>query len=291
VRGEYPKSYHALSQAVDEARQAGYLGENIQDTGFSIDIEMRLGAGAYIVGEETSQFESIEGKRGFPRLKPPYPTTKGLFGQPTVINNVETLANIPFIIQNGADAFRQIGTDKSPGTKLFCLTGDVALPGLYELPLGVSLRQLVFDLAGGMRSGHPLQAVLFAGAAGAFAGPEALDLRLSFEHLTEAGLPLGAGAIIVIDQSRDLSEILLRLGRFFAHESCGKCYPCQLGTQRQVEILERLASGTTLPGDGQRLKDIGQTMTEASICGLGQTAAMATISALQRWPEMFTADG
>lgn len=291
VRGEYLQSYRALQDAIEEANQAGYFGKAIMGSSFTFEIELRLGAGAYICGEETSLFESIEGKRGFPRIKPPYPTTEGLFGRPTVINNVETLANIPYIIENGAPAYRLFGTPKSPGTKLFCLSGDVARPGLYELPLGASLRHLVFDLAGGLRSKQKLQAVLFGGAAGAFAGPNSLNLRLSFEDLEAAGLPLGAGAIIVIDESRDLRDILLRLGRFFAHESCGKCYPCQLGTQRQLEILERLASGQSLAGDRERLRDVGLTMTDASICGLGQTAAMAALSALKLWPDMFETNG
>jgi NADH-quinone oxidoreductase subunit F len=287
VRGEYPQSFESLSKAIAEAHSAGYLGVDILGSGYDFQIEIRLGAGAYICGEETSQFESIEGKRGFPRLKPPYPTTHGLFGVPTVINNVETLANIPFIIEHGAETYRQFGTPESPGTKLLCLTGDVAQPGLYELPLGVTLRHLLFDIAGGMRSKVPIQGILLGGAAGAFVTPEQLDLKLSFEDLRAAGLALGSGAIIVIDQSRDLGDFLLRLGHFFAHESCGKCYPCQLGTQRQYEILQRLAAGESLPGDVERLKDIGATMSDASICGLGQTAAMATLSALELWPEQF----
>ena len=288
VRGEYPQSYASLQNAINEAHREGFLGENILRSDFSLVIEMRLGAGAYICGEETSQFESIEGKRGFPRLKPPYPTTHGLFGKPTVINNVETLANIPYIIRHGPDEYRQIGTQDSPGTKLFCLTGDVALPGLYELPFGVTLRELIYDHAGGMRAGYELQTVLVGGAAGAFATPKQLDLPLTFEDLRSVGLSLGSGALIVIDQSRDLRQFMNNLTGFFAHESCGKCYPCQLGTRLQDEIMTRIAERNPLPGDDQRLMEIAQTMTDASICGLGQTAGMAVMSALNIWPDLFT---
>jgi NADH-quinone oxidoreductase subunit F len=286
VRGEYPYAFAVMRSAVDAARGAGYLGEDLLGSGFAFDVELRLGAGAYICGEETALFESIEGKRGFPRIKPPFPTTYGLFGKPTVINNVETLCNVPFIIERGAAAYRALGTEGSPGPKLFCLSGDVARPGLYEVPFGVTLRHLLFDLGGGV-SGGRLGAVLFGGAAGAFATEKDLDVPLSFEDLRAAGLPLGSGVVMVFNEGRDLRDVLLRLGRFFAHESCGKCYPCQLGTQRQYEILERLAAGKALPGDAERLADVGWTMTDASLCGLGQTAATAVLSAMNLWPELF----
>jgi NADH-quinone oxidoreductase subunit F len=250
-----------------------------------------MGAGAYICGEETALFEAIEGKRGFPRLKPPFPTTHGLFGRPTVINNVETLCNLPYIMTHGAAAYRQLGTENSPGTKLFCLSGDVRQPGLYEIPFGITIRQLVYDLAGGLPGKDGLQAILVGGAAGAFALEKDLDVPLAFEHMQAAGLPLGSGVLVVIDQSRDLRDILVRLARFFEHESCGKCYPCQLGTRRQHEILVRLAQGDALPGDIERLSDVGWTMTDSSLCGLGQTAATAVLSAMQHWPGLFTAHG
>ena len=285
VRGEYPHVFKILEAAVTEARDAGYLGNN----GF--DIEMRLGAGAYICGEETALFESIEGKRGFPRLKPPFPTTHGLFGKPTVINNVETLCNIPYIIEHGSVAYRGLGTEKSPGTKLFCVSGDVARPGLYEVPFGVTLRHLVFDLAGGMRTDRDLLGMLIGGAAGVFTDEANLDRKLSFEDLQAAGLPLGSGVVMVFDQSRDMRDITLRLARFFAHESCGKCYPCQLGTQRQSEILARIAAGDIQPGDRDRLSDVAWTMSDASLCGLGQTAATAVLSAMELWPDLFSVDG
>jgi NADH-quinone oxidoreductase subunit F len=289
IRGEYQLQYLILKAAIAEARQAGILGRNILDSGFDFDIELRRGAGAYICGEETALFESIEGKRGFPRIKPPFPTTHGLFGKPTVINNVETLINIPLILKIGSAAYRHLGTQKSPGPKLFCLSGDVMRPGLYEVPFGVTFRHLMDDLAGGMRAGHKFQAALFGGAAGAFAVEKDLDVRLSFEDLRAAGLPLGSGVITVFDETRDMQEILLRLGHFFADESCGKCYPCQMGTQRQYEILQRIAENRPLPGDKDRLLDVGWTMTDASLCGLGQTAASAVMSAIRHWPELFEA--
>jgi NADH-quinone oxidoreductase subunit F len=289
IRGEYPRAFAAVQLAVNEARQAGYLGANILGSGFDFDVELRLGAGAYICGEETALFESIEGQRGFPRVKPPFPTTHGLFGKPTVINNVESLCNVPSILTLGAAEYRHIGTEKSPGPKLFCLSGDVARPGLYEVPFGASFRHLLFDLAGGLRSGHRLQAVLFGGAAGAFAVEQDLDVKLTFEDLRAAGLPLGSGVIMVFDETRDLRQVLAGLAHFFADESCGKCYPCQIGTQRQHEILHRLAAGHGLPGDADRLLDVGWTMTDASLCGLGQTAASAVLSAIKRWPELFAA--
>ena len=286
LRGEYPQAHRVLSQAVEEARRAGSLGPDVLGSGFSFDVEIRLGAGAYICGEETALFESIEGKRGFPRVKPPFPTTHGLFGKPTVINNVETLCNVPEILARGAAAYRALGTEKSPGPKLFCVSGQVRRPGLYEVPFGVTLRHLLFDLAGGLPPGRRLQAVLFGGAAGAFATDQHLDVPLTFEDLRAAGLPLGSGVVMVFDDTADVRDVLLRLARFFAHESCGKCYPCQIGTQRQAEILERAAGGRRLAGDVERLRDVGWTMTDASLCGLGQTAATAVLSALTLWPDL-----
>ena len=279
IRGEYPYIVPILENALSEAREAGYLGEHF-------DIEIRVGAGAYICGEETALFESIEGKRGFPRVKPPFPVTHGLFGQPTVINNVETLCNLPLIIKEGAVGYRKNGTEKSPGTKLFCVSGDVTKPGLYEVPFGVTMRELL-KMAGGVAGKKKLQAVLLGGAAGAFATPEHLDVKLTFEDLRAAGLPLGSGVIMVFDETRDMRDALKRLGEFFAHESCGKCYPCQIGTQRQMEILDRVADGKVLTEDFVRLQDVGWTMTDASLCGLGQTAASAVLSAMKLWPELF----
>jgi NADH-quinone oxidoreductase subunit F len=287
VRGEYPYAFKVMGDAVKDARQAGSLGENIFGSGLNFDIELRLGAGAYVCGEETALLESIEGKRGFPRIKPPFPTTHGLFGRPTVINNVETFCNVPLIVERGAAEYRQFGTERSPGPKLFCLSGQIQRPGLYEVPFGITLRHLLFDLGGGLAPGRKLHAVLMGGAAGAFATEKDLDVILSFENLSAAGLPLGSGAIMVFDDSANLRDVLKRLAHFFADESCGKCYPCQLGSQRQFEILGRGAAGHALAGDRERLSDVGATMIDASLCGLGQTAATAVLSAMKLWPEMF----
>lgn len=287
VRGEYSQAYIALEQALSEAKQSGLLGENILASGLNFEIKLRQGAGAYICGEETALFESIEGKRGFPRMKPPFPTTHGLFGQPTVVNNIETLANIPFIINAGAPVYRQIGTSQSTGPKLFCISGDVARPGLYELPFGITLGEVLYEWAGGFRPGERLGAILLGGAAGTFATEDDLNVRLSIEDTRAAGLAIGSGAIMVFAEHRDLRSVLQQVAHFFAHESCGKCYPCQIGTARQHEILSRVAAGKALPGDDLRLADVGWTMTDASLCGLGQTAAMAVLSALQLWPELF----
>jgi NADH-quinone oxidoreductase subunit F len=287
VRGEYPYAFKVMSEALAEARQGGALGKNIFGSGFDSDIEMRLGAGAYICGEETALLESIEGKRGLPRIKPPFPTTHGLFGQPTVINNVETFCTVPLIAERGAAEYRKLGTERSPGPKLFCVSGQVQRPGLYEVSFGITLRHLLFDLAGGLKPGRNLQAVLMGGAAGAFAVEKDLDVFLSFESLSAAGLPLGSGAVMVFDDSANIRDVMKRLAHFFADESCGKCYPCQLGTRRQYEILARAAAGHSLAGDRARLSDVGQTMIDASLCGLGQTAPTAILSAMKLWPELF----
>jgi NADH-quinone oxidoreductase subunit F len=286
IRGEYPRAQTTMAKAIDAAREAGLLGAAIDRTDFSFDIVLRSGAGAYICGEETALFESIEGKRGHPRIKPPFPTTNGLFGQPTVINNIETLSDVTWILANGADAYREQGTDESAGTKLFCLSGDVQNPGVYEFPFGIAMGDLI-DAAGGVVG--DLQAVLLGGAAGTFATPEQLDLPMSFEGLRSAGLSLGSGAVMVFNQSRPLDRILLYLAEFFAHESCGKCLPCQLGTQRQLEILKLVADGSATPTDLRALRDVIYTMTHDSLCGLGVTAGVAVESALDRWPDHFPA--
>ncbi len=287
LRGEYPRAHTRLHNAVDEALKAGYLGKNIMGKpGFNFTVHVRLGAGAYICGEETALFEAIEGKRGFPRMKPPYPTTHGLFGQPTAVNNVETLAAMLAALNLGEDEWAEHGTDKSPGTKLFCLSGNVVDPGIYEVPFGLTVQEMI-DLAGGVPGGKAIQAVLMGGAAGAFIGPDKLDTPLTYEDARAAGFPLGSGVIMVFDETADLRKHLYELARFFAHESCGKCFPCQIGTQRQLEILDRMTrSGGRQPTDKQLLLDVGFTMTETSLCGLGQTAASAIVSAIDLWPEL-----
>jgi len=288
VRGEYPLCFSRISEAVMSARAAGYLGENILGVnGFNFDIEVRKGAGAYICGEETALFEAIEGKRGFPRIKPPFPTTSGLFNQPTAINNVETLVTGLGALHVGLDEWLKHGTEESPGTKLFCLSGHVTQPGVYEMPFGTTIRDLI-QFAGGVPEDREIQAILIGGAAGVFIGPEMLDMPLTYEAGRANEIPLGSGVLMVFDDTVDMPEIFCQIGHFFAHESCGKCFPCQLGTQRQAEILERIADPSRArPTDQQALLDVGFTMTETSLCGLGQTAGSAVMSAIKLWPELF----
>jgi NADH-quinone oxidoreductase subunit F len=284
IRGEYPRAQHLIKQAIANAKASGYLGDDILGTGFSFDVELRSGAGAYVCGEETALFESIEGKRGFPRLKPPYPTTHGLFNRPTAINNVETLCACAWIVVNGAEAYRAQGTADSPGVKLFCLSGDIARPGVYEVPFGVRLGELI-EMAGGIIG--EAQAFLLGGAAGTFASPDELDLEMSFEGLKAAGHTLGSGVVKAFNKERDLRETLYRLAEFFAHESCGKCFPCRLGTKRQLEILEKVRQGKADKANIAALEDIHFAMTKTSLCGLGMTAGSSIGSALRKWPEWF----
>lgn len=281
VRWEYPLLVQRLLKVLDQARKAGFLGSRILGSDFSFDVEVRRGAGAYVCGEETALFESIEGKRGEARAKPPFPTTHGLFGRPTVINNVETLGKVPLIIDKGANWYHTLGTPRSPGTKLFCVSGRVEKPGLYELPLGVTLRHLLYDLAGGVKDGRKLKAVLCGGAAGTFIGPEQIDVALDYQSLPAIGATLGSGAIIVLDETVYMWEVLRRLARFFARESCGRCFPCQIGTARQLEIVTRLGEGHPRDNDIALLQELGTTMRLSSTCGLGQSASMAVLSGLK----------
>jgi len=285
LRGEYPLAEERLLHAIAEARAASLLGADILGTGVAFHLELRRGAGAYICGEETALLSSLEGGRGEPRNKPPFPVEVGLFGKPTAINNVETLINIPLILAEagGAAAFAAIGTAASAGPKLFCVSGHVTRPGVYEVPFGATLGALI-ALAGGVRAGHSLRTVLLGGAAGVFVGPDALDMPLTFEATRAAGATLGSGVILVFDETADLLDTLARIAAFFRDESCGQCVPCRVGTVRQEELLARLVAGRPIgtPADEiALLRDLGQVMRDASICGLGQTASSAIESALR----------
>jgi NADH-quinone oxidoreductase subunit F len=284
LRGEYPLAWHRLQVALEEARERNLLGEHIMGHDLRFDIELRKGAGAYICGEETAIFGSIEGYRGEPRNKPPFPVERGLFGQPTVVNNVETLVNtIPIVLEGGV-AYARIGTERSTGPKLFCVSGAVARPGVYEVEFGTTLRELL-ELAGGVLSDVTLRAVLLGGAAGSFVTPDSLDLPLTFEDTRAAGATLGSGVVVAIDDRVDLPGILRVIAAFFRDESCGQCVPCRVGTVRQEEALARLVSGRTrgtVQDELALIAEIGQAMRDASICGLGQTASGAIESAIGR---------
>ena len=284
VRGEYPLAIARLQHAIDRSRAHGFLGKGIMGTDFDFDIEIRKGGGAYICGEETAIFNSIEGFRGEPRNKPPFPVQSGVFRKPTVINNVETLANVPGIVLDGGLEYAKIGTAQSTGTRLFCLSGAVAKPGIYEVPFGATLRQLI-ELAGGVLTGRKLQAVLLGGAAGGFVRPDELDIPLTFEGVRDAKVSLGSGVIMLFDETVDMPTILLRIAAFFRDESCGQCVPCRVGTVRQEEALHRLVAKRTrggAPAELALLEEIGVGMRDASICGLGQTAYSAVESAVKR---------
>jgi NADH-quinone oxidoreductase subunit F len=281
VRGEYPRAVARLEAAIDGARAAGLLGEDVAGAGFRFDVEIRRGAGAYICGEETALFNSIEGKRGEPRNKPPFPAEAGVFGKPTVVNNVETLVNVPLILLEGGAGYATVGSGDSTGPKLYCVSGAVAEPGLYEAPFGVTLRELL-ALAGGLAGGRGLRAILLGGAAGVFVGPDALDTPLTLEALRAIGATLGSGVVMVFDDQADLPDALRRIARFFRDESCGQCVPCRVGTVRQDELLHRLGRGAPRGGAATEralLAELGVAMRDASICGLGQTASSAIESA------------
>jgi NADH-quinone oxidoreductase subunit F len=285
LRGEYPRSHRLLTNALRLAREHGYLGTDIQGTGWSFDLEIRRGAGAYICGEETAIFNSIEGYRGEPRTKPPFPVEVGLFGKPTVVNNVETLVNVPPIITMGGAAYAEIGTKDSTGPKLFCVSGNLVRPGVYEVPFGVTLRE-VLEMAGGVPEGRTLQAVLLGGAAGSFVRADELDIPLTFAGTRAHNTTLGSGVVLAFDDTVDMAGILLRIAGFFRDESCGQCVPCRVGTVRQEEALLRIMHNGHEPGsnDGDMLilRDVGQVMKDASICGLGQAAWSAIESAIDR---------
>ena len=284
LRGEYPLARERLQHAIDTARERGLLGTDVMGRGAAFDIEIRKGGGAYICGEETAIFNSVEGLRGEPRNKPPFPVQAGLFGKPTVVNNVETLVNVLEILRIGGAAYAAIGTKDSTGTRLFCLSGAIAKPGVYEVPFGVTLRQLI-ELAGGLPRGRKLQAVLLGGAAGVFLRPDELDTILSFEGARAAQATLGSGVVMLFDDRVDMVDIVLRIAAFFRDESCGQCVPCRVGTVRQEEALHRLLHKQPrggVKGELALLEEIGAAMKDASICGLGQTAYSAVESAVKR---------
>ena len=284
IRGEYPLAAQRMQHAINMALAAGLLGSKVMGHAFAFEIEVRRGAGAYICGEETAIFESIEGKRGEPRNKPPFPVQHGLFNKPTIVNNVETLANVlPIMIEGGAAAAK-IGTPDSAGTRLFCMSGHIAHPGVYEVPMGTTLGALM-ELAGGVSGSGKLQCALLGGAAGAFVRPDEMQLKLTHEDTRAAGVTLGSGVVVAFDDTVDMKDVLLRIAQFFRDESCGQCVPCRVGTVRQQEALIRIATKRTIGGvrgELALLEEIGAAMKDGSICGLGQTAYAAVESAIKR---------
>ena len=276
IRGEYPLCEERLAHAIRAAREAGLLGSDVIGSGASFDIEIRRGGGAYICGEETALFNSIEGKRGEPRSKPPFPAEVGVFNKPTVANNVETLVNVLDIVLEGGEAWARTGTSGSTGPRLFCLSGHVERPGLYEVPFGTTLRQVI-ALAGGVPAGRAVKAVLLGGAAGSFVTPDYLDMPLTFEAVRDAGTTLGSGVVMVFDETADIGDALRRMAAFFRHESCGQCVPCRVGTVRQQELLPALLTASS----AAVFLELSAAMRDASICGLGQTASAAIESALK----------
>jgi len=285
LRGEYPRAHRMLHNAIEKARERGFLGENILGKGWSFELEIRRGAGAYICGEETAIFNSIEGYRGEPRSKPPFPFEAGLFNKPTVVNNVETLCNVPLIMQMGGAEYAKIGTEGSTGPKLFCVSGNLVRPGVYEVPFGATLGDII-KLAGGVPQGRKLQAVLLGGAAGVFVRADELHIPLTFEGARANNATLGSGVVLAFDDTVDLPSILLRVARFFRDESCGQCVPCRVGTVRQEEALLRITHNRQDAAAKERdvglLRDVGLVMKDASICGLGQAAWNAVESAIDR---------
>ncbi len=287
VRAEYPIAVHRLKVAIKQAREYGLLGKNIFKTGFDFDIDIRLGAGAFVCGEETALLESIEGKRGQPRIKPPYPASCGLFGKPTVINNVETLANITKIIINGADWYSSIGTENSKGTKVFALGGNVNNVGLVEVPMGTTLREIVYDIGGGIPNGRDFKAAQTGGPSGGCIPKEHLDTPIDYESLTSIGSMMGSGGLIIMDDTKCMVNLAKFYLEFTVKESCGKCTPCRIGTKRMLEILEKLCSGEGTKEDIEKLEKLAINIKKASVCGLGQSAPNPVLSTLKYFREEF----
>jgi NADH:ubiquinone oxidoreductase subunit F (NADH-binding)/(2Fe-2S) ferredoxin len=289
VRAEYPLAVERLQIAIKQAHEAGLLGKNILGTNFSFDIELRMGAGAFVCGEETALINSIEGKRGEPRKKPPFPAVSGLFGKPTVINNVETLANLPVIIDKGAKFLRQFGTEKSPGTKVFALAGKVNITGLVEVPLGTPLRQLVFDIGGGIPEGHTFKGALTGGPSGGVIPKEHLDVPMDYENLPALGTIMGSGGLIIIDETSCMVDVAKFFLKFTVDESCGKCTPCREGTRQMLSILERISTGKGKEGDIERLEEMGNLIKLTSLCGLGQTAPNPVLTTIRYFKDEYIA--
>ncbi len=293
LRGEFWDIAHELDKGIEDARKAGLIGQNILGSGYNCEVYTHLGAGAYICGEESALLESLEGKLGQPRVRPPFPAQKGggLYGEPTVVNNVETLANVPWIILNGADEYKKIGTEQSPGTKVFCVSGHVNKPGNYELPLGVTFRELLFDHAGGIPNGKKIKAILPSGGSGPIvaATDEILDTRLTYEDMAKVGTILGSASVIVMDETVDITWVAAKATRFFRHESCGKCTPCREGTYWLDKVLDRIMAGEAQESDINLIDNIAKNMQGVTLCAFGDFAANPIIHTIKNFPDDFKA--
>ncbi|MCE5312507.1 MAG: NADH-quinone oxidoreductase subunit NuoF [Nitrospiraceae bacterium] len=289
IRAEYPLAVERIKQAITQAREKNYLGKNIFGSSFNFDIEIKLGAGAFVCGEETALIASIEGQRGMPRAKPPFPVHKGLWGKPTVINNAETLANIPHIIRNGAAWFSGLGTEDSKGTKVFALTGKIKNSGLIEVPMGITLREIIHDIGGGLEPGKHLKAVQTGGPSGGCIPAEMLDIKVDYESLAKAGCIVGSGGMIVLDNDDCMVNIAKYFLNFTQSESCGKCVPCRIGTKRMLEMLERITNGLGQPGDIEKLEQLSADIKSGSLCGLGQTAPNPVLSTIKYFRDEYEA--
>jgi len=289
IRAEYPLAIRRLEIAIEAARNAGFLGKNILNSGFDFDIQIRLGAGAFVCGEETALIHSIEGARGMPRPRPPYPAVSGLFGKPTIINNVETWANISPLIVEGSDWFAAIGTEKSKGTKVFALAGRVQNTGLVEVPMGTTLREIIFDIGGGIPDGKKFKAVQTGGPSGGCLTEQYLDTMIDYESLQKAGSIMGSGGMIVIDETTCMVDLAKYFLEFIQNESCGKCTPCREGTKRMLEILIRITEGKGKADDIDKLQRLGAMITKSSLCGLGQSAPNPVLSTIKSFREEYEA--
>ena len=287
LRAEYAYLVPILEAALESSRENHYLGENIMGSGFDFDIKLRSGAGAYVCGEETALFESIEGKRGEPRFRPPFPVIKGLFGKPTVLNNVETLANIAVIFQNGHEWFRKIGTANSPGTKLFTVCGNVKRRGVFEFPMGINLKDLIYDVCGGMEDGHELIAVQAGGASGAIINAGQIDMVLDIDAVSNSGGRLGCGTILVMDDRNCIIDIVRNNLDFFRDESCGKCTPCREGGTRLYQLISKIAEGKGSVKDIHTIEDLAETMRLTALCGLGHSTAVPVLSSIQNFYSVY----
>lgn len=289
IRGEYKMAREKLNKAIEQAKSLNLLGDNIMGSDFSFHIHVHAGAGAYVCGEETALLESMEGERGVPRIRPPYPTVSGFRGRPTVVNNVETLANIPPIVLNGADWYRSIGTERSPGTKVYTILGNINSTGLIETPMGITLREIIELYGGGMKDGKAFKCAQTGGASGTIISADMLDVPMDFASMADHDVSLGSGALLICDEDTDIVDMAYVLVRFFKCESCGKCVPCRVGNSQMLEALERLKSGNAKKADLDRLEEIATYIQRASFCGLGQAAAVPILSGLRYFREEFEA--